>query len=255
MKSRIVSLIAAGFFTFTTYAQTLVFDPTVWAAIEAMRSESKEIGEKQEEQMTKMQAAQALVAVELEKIHKIEDQWLDYLKTCDNTVQNLQQIWNIAKELYDLPNNLNDLLKAMEYKPSGAVKESAVLLLKAYHKDKNSLIMKVPATINNCKVILGKLVLNGKSAISKDSLNIQFNVEGNDNMSYHEASLLNSYERIGLLNQLQSELSSLNWRIRCTITGVKYATWWDVLEAFDWQTYSFYVNSKYICERVIRTFY
>ena len=48
MKSRIVSLIAAGFFTFTTYAQTLVFDPTVWAAIEAMRSESKEIGEKQE---------------------------------------------------------------------------------------------------------------------------------------------------------------------------------------------------------------
>ena len=99
-----------------------------------------------------------------------------------------------------------------------------------------------------------QLVLNGKSAISRDSLNIQFNVEQDSAMSYHKASLLNSYERLALLNELKHELTDLNWKIRLNTYGVKYATWWGVFRAFDPESYYFYVDAERICRHVISTF-
>ena len=77
----------------------------------------------------------------------------------------------------ELPKNLENLGKAIRDKPSGGLKQAAITLFEAYHKEQTSLLVKVPKTIANCKKIIGQLVLNGKSAISRDSLNIQFNVE------------------------------------------------------------------------------
>ena len=142
----------------------------------------------------------------------------------------------------------------MRDKPSGGLKQAAITLFEAYHKEQTSLIVKIPKTIANCKTIISKLVLNGKSAISKDSLNFQFNVEEDPAMSYHKASLLNSYERLSLLNQMKAELRDLNWKIRLTTYGVKYATWWGVFRAFDPESYYFYVDAERICRHVISTF-
>ena len=169
-------------------------------------------------------------------------------------MEHVEQIWDIAEELIELPKNLENLGKAIRDKPSGGLKQAAITLFEAYHKEQTSLLVKVPKTIANCKKIIGQLVLNGKSAISRDSLNIQFNVEQDSAMSYHKASLLNSYERLALLNQLKHELTDLNWKIRLNTYGVKYATWWGVFRAFDPESYYFYVDAERICRHVISTF-
>ena len=235
-------------------AQAIVTDPTVTAAVTLDMETTKSIGEDQKKEMTKMQAAMLVVDAQLAAIHKLEDQWLDYLKTCANTVENLEQLWDIAEELIELPTNLENLGRAMRDKPSGALKQAAITLFEAYHKEQSSLLVKVPKTIGNCKKIISQLVLNGKSAIHKDSLNFQFNVEQDSAMSYHKASLLNSYERIALLNELKHELTDLNWKIRLNTYGVKYATWWGVFKAFDPESYYFYLDAERICKQVIRTF-
>lgn len=250
-------VVVAGFALFTSpksHAQAIVEDPTVTGAIALLHSTTKEIGDDQTKQMTKIEAAQLILDAQLVALHKLEDQWLDYLKTCANTVQNVEQLWDIADELIELPKNLEKLGQAMRDKPSGGLKQAAITLFEAYHKENTSLIIKIPKTISNCKTIISQIVLNGKSAIHKDSLNFQFNVEQDSAMSYHKASLLNSYERIALLNELKHELSDLNWKIRLTTYGVKYATWWGVFRAFDPESYYTYVDSERICKQIINTF-
>lgn len=254
MKSRIVSIIFTATLAFQASAQGLVEDPTVAAAIGVQTATLKEVGDETNKEMSKIEAAQLIIDTQLAAIHKLEDQYLDYLKTCANTVENVEQLWDIAEELIELPTNLQKLVKAMRDKPSGGLKQAAITLFEAYHKEQTSLLVKVPKTITNCKKIIGQLVLNGKSAISRDSLNIQFNVDQDSSMSYHKASLLNSYERIAMLNELKHELTDLNWKIRLTTYGVKYATWWGVFRAFDPESYYFYVDAERICKHVISTF-
>lgn len=254
MKSRIANLIIACFAALEINAQAVVTDPTVAAAIGADAVVQKEIQDDVKKEMTKIEAAQLLVGVEIDALHKLEDQWLDYLKTCANTVENVEQLWDIAEELIEMPKNLEELVKAMRDKPSGGLKQAAITLFEAYHKEETSLLVKVPKTIANCKRIIGQIILNGKSAISRDSLNIQFNVEADSAMSYHKASLLNSYERIAMLNEIKAELRDLNWKIKLTTYGVKYATWWGVFRAFDPYSYYCYVDAERICREVIKTF-
>ena len=254
MKLRIANSIIAALAALNINAQAIVSDPTVAAAITLDMTTQKDIPDDTKKEMTKIQAAMLVIDTQMAALHKLEDQYLDYLKTCANTVENVEQLWDIAAELIELPQNLEKLGKAMRDKPSGGLKQAAITLFEAYHKEQTSLIVKIPKTIANCKTIISKLVLNGKSAISKDSLNFQFNVEEDPAMSYHKASLLNSYERLSLLNQMKAELRDLNWKIRLTTYGVKYATWWGVFRAFDPESYYFYVDAERICRHVISTF-
>ena len=254
VKTRVATLLFANTLSLTTSAQALVSDPTVTAAITADMVTQKEIGEDTKKEMTKIQAAMLIIDTQMAALHKLESQYLDYLKTCSNTVEHVEQIWDIAEQIVALPNNLAKLGQAMKNKPSGGLKQAAITLFEAYHKEQTSLIIQIPKTITNCKTIISQLVLNGKSAISKDSLNFQFNVEQDPSMSYHKASLLNSYERIALLNQLKSELVNLNWKIRLTTYGVQYATWWGVFRAFDRESYYYYIDAERICKHVISTF-
>ena len=254
MKLRIANSIIAALAALNINAQAIVSDPTVAAAITLDMTTQKDIQADTKKEMTKIQAAMLVIDTQMAALHKLEDQYLDYLKTCANTVENVEQLWDIAAELIELPQNLEKLGKAMRDKPSGGLKQAAITLFEAYHKEQTSLIVKIPKTIANCKTIISKLVLNGKSAISKDSLNFQFNVEEDPAMSYHKASLLNSYERLSLLNQMKAELRDLNWKIRLTTYGVKYATWWGVFRAFDPESYYFYVDAERICRHVISTF-
>ena len=41
----------------------------------------------------------AEIDAQMAALHKLEDQYLDYLKTCANTVEHVEQIWDIAEEL------------------------------------------------------------------------------------------------------------------------------------------------------------
>ena len=176
MKLRIANSIIAALAALNINAQAIVSDPTVAAAITLDMTTQKDIQDDTKKEMTKIQAAMLVIDTQMAALHKLEDQYLDYLKTCANTVENVEQLWDIAAELIELPQNLEKLGKAMRDKPSGGLKQAAITLFEAYHKEQTSLIVKIPKTIANCKTIISKLVLNGKSAISKDSLNFQFNV-------------------------------------------------------------------------------
>ena len=103
MKLRIANGIIASLAALNINAQAIVTDPTVATAITLDMNTQKEIQDDTKKEMTKIQAAMLVIDTQMAALHKLEDQYLDYLKTCANTVENVEQLWDIAAELIELP--------------------------------------------------------------------------------------------------------------------------------------------------------
>ena len=103
MKLRIANGIIALLAALNINAQAIVSDPTVAAAITLDMTTQKDIQDDTKKEMTKIQAAMLVIDTQMAALHKLEDQYLDYLKTCANTVENVEQLWDIAAELIELP--------------------------------------------------------------------------------------------------------------------------------------------------------
>ena len=257
MKSLIVSLVAVTCFAANANAQsvaTIVEDPLLIADLVTWRKEVMKRADKMEEQQQEIIAKQSLTVTALNYIHSIEKEWLDYLNTCANTVTGVMDIVSIGEKLYEMPKLLVDVLEVVKEEPSGAAKEGAILLFKHLNKQSSDVLLEIPKMYNECKDIIDKLVLNGKKAISKDSLDLQYHVEDNEDMSYHKASLLNSYERISLIRQIKEKVNLLHWRLSMMKYELKYLTWWDVLYAFDRETVFFIWGNEAAYKRVLASF-
>ena len=79
MKSRIASIILSTALSLSATAQGLVEDPTVAAAVTADMVTQKSIGDDTKKEMTKIQAAMLVIDAQMAALHKLEDQYLDYL--------------------------------------------------------------------------------------------------------------------------------------------------------------------------------
>lgn len=257
MKSRIVSIIVMITMTLTTHAQSVAqftTDPILTAAIETMHQGLKDLGNKMHNDMKEVAVSQGLIYTSLEKLHTLENTYLDYLQTCANTVENIADIVDIAKELYKLPNNIIEMGQEMRKEPIGVIKKGSIMLFKVLNKQRNEMLLKIPETFIECKEIINNLVLNGKMAISKDSLASFYQINEDNGMTYHRASLLNSYERMNLIRQVKARIQALNYEIYMMRYELKCLSWWDVLYAFDPMAFGLYFDSKYCYQRVLNTF-
>lgn len=257
MKSLIVSLVAVTCFAANAMAQSVaavVEDPLLIADLVTWRQEVMKRADKMEEQQQQIIEKQSLTVVALNYIHAIEKEWLDYLNTCANTVNGVMDIVTIGEKLYEIPNLLVDIMEVVKDEPTGAVKEGAILLFKHLNKQSKDVLLEIPAMYRDCVNIIDNLVLNGKRSVSKDSLNLIYNVEGNEDMTYHKASLLNSYERLSLISQIKAKVNRLHWRLNMMKYELKYLTWWDVLYAFDRETVYFIWGNENAYKRVLASF-
>ena len=259
MKSRIANIIIAAIIPACCWAQVgLYSNPALEALLFKAHNDLKDYKVEIAKEQTKTQAAMALIDVNLERIHKVENQWLDYLKTSYNTIQNAHQLVDITNLLIDIPTELKELGEAMKKRPMGVLKYGAVVAYGAFHQKEGELTQQVVKSYYHTVQIIQQLILNGKSAINKDSLyNQYFDLGGgviDTNMSYHKASLLNSYERLNLLDQLRGELTALKNTIRQTKYMINSITWWGVWRGISAETYWAFINGEQLVKQVIATY-
>lgn len=229
-------------------------DPVLTGTIEVAKGNLEDTHEEANKELNKLQGAMVVVDAGLAKIYEVENTWLDYLKTSYNTIQNAHQIVRITKLLVEIPSDIKNLGKAIADTPEGALKYGAVVAWSALHKEKEGFDKQMKQTYINTIRIINQLILNGKSSVSKAGLDSLYNISGDTTMSYHKASLLNSRERLNLLDQLNAELSGLRYHVRSAIYMIRSITWWGVWREISPETYYAFVDGKQLAKEVIDTF-
>jgi capsule polysaccharide export protein KpsE/RkpR len=119
MKKFILLTIFCTSVGITSYAQQT--DPTLTGAVIAQSEMLKKIFNNREKTQNKIIAAETAVTAAMERMHKVEDQMLDYLSNVQGAMQNLYQIKRAAelttKEIPKicrfLKNLFQDILKVL----------------------------------------------------------------------------------------------------------------------------------------------
>ena len=124
MKRRLMSVAWALCICISVPAQQT--DPTLTGAVIAQSEMLKKIFKDRERTQQKILAAETAVGVAMDRMHKVENQMLDYLSNVQGGVQNLYQIKR-ATELasVEIPRNMNLLRHSLP----GHLKGTAIALL------------------------------------------------------------------------------------------------------------------------------
>lgn len=230
MRKLVFTLIA--FMSLTTVrinAAATQMDPGLIAAIGIQTATLKEQYEKRSDHHTKIEIAQAAIAVAMDNVHRVEEKVLEYMANASGVMQNLNQLKKITELAFvDIPDNL---VKLGEKIPSN-IKGTAITALVS--KTVTSTTMDIVSLAD----IVQRLVSSNYSfKDSKDSKNI---------------NLLSAAERYSILQDVLYKLEDINFRIYMMRFYIQTFDWTDLWRGLDRQSWCRVMSGQAIAERLIR---
>ena len=106
MKRQLICFISLLVLSNECFAQQT--DPTLTAAVGAQSAMLNNLFSKREKTQKKIIAAETAVTVAMDRMHKVEDQMLEYLSNAQGAMQNLYQIKRAAELVTtEIPQNMN----------------------------------------------------------------------------------------------------------------------------------------------------
>lgn len=229
MKKLIIALIASWAFPSVAMAD---IDPVLAVAVETETWRLDERYKENKKLRDKILAAEAVIGVGLEQIHKTEEKILEYMSHASSAVQNAYQIKEIAMITADIYNQCASVKDAITSNPRGAVLASIG----------SKKVKEASEEIISCSTMLRTLILTGK-------------------MNYgdkEKVNLLSAAERYYLLNSIYSSLSKVRadlWLFACQ---VRYWTVTDLWMHLDYKSWALMIgmqsNAKYVIRMWNQTF-
>ncbi len=189
-------------------------DPALTATVIAQTTELKNIHKKRKKTQEKIIAAEAAVAVALDRVHSVEDKMLNYLSNAQGAMQNLYQIKRagelVAKEI---PQNCNLLLKSVGSNLKGTAIAAMV----------SDELADAATQMAALYPFMKQLVTSGK-----------YDVTGADGKNEkHKVNLLNSSERYYIANEVVSRLEAINTDLFILAWQVRTLSWNDLWFSLD----------------------
>ena len=124
MKRQLICFISLLVLSNECFAQQT--DPTLTAAVGAQSAMLNNLFSKREKTQKKIIAAETAVTVAMDRMHKVEDQMLEYLSNAQGAMQNLYQIKRAAELVTtEIPQNMNLVKKSLP----GHLKGTAIAIL------------------------------------------------------------------------------------------------------------------------------
>ena len=112
MKRQLICFISLLVLSNECFAQQT--DPTLTAAVGAQSAMLNNLFSKREKTQKKIIAAETAVTVAMDRMHKVEDQMLEYLSNAQGAMQNLYQIKRAAELVTtEIPQNMNLVKKSL----------------------------------------------------------------------------------------------------------------------------------------------
>lgn len=230
MKRQLVCLISLLVFSNVCFAQQS--DPVLTGAVAAQSAMLQKIFKDREKTQKKIIAAETAVAVAMDRMHKVEDQMLEYLQNAQGAMQNLYQIKR-ATELVttEIPQNMNLVRQSLP----GHLKGTAIAML-------------VSDELTDAATQMASLYPFMKQLVTSGS----YNVTGADGKNEkHKINLLNSAERYYVANEVVTKLEDINtdlWLLAWQIRTMSWNDLWSGLDPDGWATV---MSGKAIVESLI----
>ena len=193
-------------------------DPTLTGAVIAQSEMLKKIFKDREKTQQKILAAETAVGVAMDRMHKVENQMLDYLSNVQGAMQNLYQIKR-ATELasVEIPRNMNLLRHSLP----GHLKGTAIALL-------------VSDELTDAATQMASLYPFMKQLVTSGTYNVSgYDVSGKPVNEKHKVNLLSAAERYYVANEVVTKLETINTDLWLLAWQVRTYSWYDLWLGLD----------------------
>lgn len=234
MRKRIICVITLMGMSLGTFAQQT--DPVLAGAVAAQSAMLHQLFSKREKTQKKIIAAEAAVTVAMDRMHKVEDQMLDYLSNAQGAMQNLYQIKRAAELVTtEIPQNMNLVRKSLP----GHLKGTAIAML-------------VSDEVTDAATQMTSLYPFMKQLVTSGSYNVSdYDEKGNPVNKKHKVNLLNSAERYYVANEVVSKLESINTDLWLLAWQIRTMSWNDLWYGLDPDGWASVMSGKAIVEGLI----
>jgi membrane-associated HD superfamily phosphohydrolase len=227
---RLMALMVAGALAVPVPAQQT--DPTLTGAVAAQTEMLKKVFKDREKTQQKIIAAETSVAAAMERMHKVEDQMLEYLTNVQGAMQNIYQIKRAAElTTVEIPRNMDLVRKAIP----GHLKGTAITVI-------------VSEELTDAATQMASLYPFMKQLVTSGTYNVT-NTDGKTEK--HKVNLLSSAERYYVANEVVSRLEAINtdlWLLAWQIRTMSWGNLWFGLDPEGWATV---MSGKAIIEGLI----
>ena len=230
MKRQLVCLISLLVFSNVCFAQQS--DPVLTGAVAAQSAMLQKIFKDREKTQKKIIAAETAVAVAMDRMHKVEDQMLEYLQNAQGAMQNLYQIKRAAELVTtEIPQNMNLVRQSLP----GHLKGTAIAML-------------VSDELTDAATQMASLYPFMKQLVTSGS----YNVTGTDGKNEkHKINLLNSAERYYVANEVVTKLEDINTDLWLLAWQIRTMSWNDLWYGLDPDGWATVMSGKAIVESLI----
>lgn len=211
-------------------------DPTLMGAVIAQSEMLKKIFKDREKTQQKILAAETAVGVAMDRMHKVENQMLDYLSNVQGAMQNLYQIKR-ATELasVEIPRNMNLLRHSLP----GHLKGTAIALL-------------VSDELTDAATQMASLYPFMKQLVTSGTYNVSgYDVSGKPVNEKHKVNLLSAAERYYVANEVVTKLETINTDLWLLAWQVRTYSWNDLWLGLDPEGWASVMSGKTVVEGLI----
>ena len=234
MKRNVICMMILMGMSIESHAQQI--DPALTGAVAAQSVMLNQLFSKREKTQQKIIAAEAAVTVAMDRMHKVEDQMLDYLSNAQGAMQNLYQIKRAAELVTtEIPQNMNLVKQSLP----GHLKGTAIALL-------------VSDELTDAATQMASLYPFMKQLVTSGSYNVSdYDEKGNPVNKKHKVNLLNSAERYYVANEVVSKLESINTDLWLLAWQIRTYSWNDLWYGLDPVGWASVMSGKAIVEGLI----
>ena len=230
MKREFVCLLSLLVLSGGCFAQQT--DPVLTGAVAAQSAMLQKIFKDREKTQKKIIAAETAVTVAMDRMHKVEDQMLEYLQNAQGAMQNLYQIKRAAELVTtEIPQNMNLVRQSLP----GHLKGTAIAVL-------------VSDELTDAATQMASLYPFMKQLVTSGS----YNVTGADGKNEkHKINLLNSAERYYVANEVVTKLEDINTDLWLLAWQIRTMSWNDLWYGLDPDGWATVMSGKTIVESLI----
>lgn len=236
IKLRVLSMALAVCFCMDGMAQQT--DPTLTGAVAAQTAMLKQLFKKREKTQQQIIAAEASVALAMERMHQVEKNVLDYLMNAQGAMQNLYQLKRAMQLVtVEIPKNMSALRKAVPRNLKGTAIATLV----------SDELVDATTQMASLYPFMKQLVTSGSYTVDG------YDDNGNPIKQKHKVNLLNSAERYYVANEVVTRLEAINTDLWLLAWQVQYMSWNDLFFGLDPEGWATVMSGKYIVEGLIRS--
>ena len=234
MKKQLITLLSLLVLSNGSFAQQS--DPVLTGAVAAQSAMLQKIFKDREKTQKKIIAAETAVTVAMDRMHKVEDQMLEYLQNAQGAMQNLYQIKRAAELVTtEIPQNMNLVRQSLP----GHLKGTAIAML-------------VSDELTDAATQMASLYPFMKQLVTSGSYNVSdYDEKGNPVNKKHKVNLLNSAERYYVANEVVTKLENINTDLWLLAWQIRTMSWNDLWYGLDPDGWATVMSGKAIVESLI----